>query len=84
MELLASWTEHREYGMQFKFVSAQTLLPDTLAGIEKYLGSGMIRGVGEATARNIVRSFGMETLDILEKTPWRIAEIKASAYRARR
>lgn len=76
VELLGGWTEHREYGTQFKFVSAQTLLPDTLTGIEKYLGSGMIRGVGEATARNIVRTFGMETLDILEKAPWRIAEIK--------
>lgn len=76
VELIGSWMEHREYGLQFKFVSAQTLLPDTLAGIEKYLGSGMIRGVGEATARNIVCCFGMETLDVLEKAPERIAEVK--------
>ena len=69
------WTEHRTYGRQFKCVSCEIRTPTTLLGIERYLGSGLIRGIGPSTATLIVRRFGEETLAILSEHPERLTEI---------
>ena len=53
----------------------RTVLPATVAGIEKYLGSGLIKGVGPVTAKRIVKQFGVETLNIIEETPGRLIEV---------
>lgn len=69
------WVEHKSYGRQFKCVACEVQMPTTLLGIERYLGSGLIRGIGPATAILIVRQFGEETLDVLSEHPERLIEI---------
>ena len=69
------WTEHKSYGRQFKCTSCEILTPTTLLGIERFLGSGLIKGVGPATAVQIVREFGEDTLTILSEHPERLLEI---------
>ena len=69
------WTEHPVYGKQFKADTYEISPPDSLPAIERYLGSGLIRGVGAATAKQIVSHFGMETIDVLDKAPYRLVEI---------
>ena len=69
------WTEHKSYGRQFKCVSCEIRTPTTLLGIERFLGSGLIRGIGPATAVMIVRRFGEETLSILSSHPEKLMEI---------
>lgn len=75
VELSGRWTIHAEYGKQFVVESMRTVLPATVAGIEKYLGSGLIRGVGPVTAKRIVKHFGVETLVIIEEQPDRLNEV---------
>ncbi len=67
--------EHRDYGQQIKVASYEIVRPETKSGVEKYLGSGLIKGVGPATAKLIVKHFGVDTLDILESAPHRLVEI---------
>ena len=69
------WTEHKTYGKQFKCVSCEIQVPTTLLGIERYLGSGLIRGIGPATAVLIVQHFGEDALNILGEHPERLTEI---------
>ncbi len=69
------WTEHPQYGRQFKCVSCQIQTPTTLLGIERYLGSGLIHGVGPVTAKAIVKCFGEDTLTILQEHPERLKEV---------
>lgn len=63
------WTEHRTYGRQFRCTGCEIQTPTSLRGIERYLGSGLIRGVGPSTASLIVSTFGEETLTILSEHP---------------
>ncbi len=70
------WTIHPQYGDQFKAVDYQITRPATIAGIQKYLGSGLIKGIGPVTAKRIVEHFGEQTLEIIEKEIWRLLEIK--------
>lgn len=67
MKFFGSWATHPSYGRQFKAVRAEEQKPATAAGLEKYLGSGLIKGVGPKTARKIVSYFGKRTLDIFEE-----------------
>ena len=67
--------QHRDYGEQIKVSSYEVARPETRSGVEKYLGSGLIKGVGPATAKLIVKHFGVDTLDILETQPHRLTEI---------
>ncbi|MDD2649160.1 MAG: ATP-dependent RecD-like DNA helicase [Eubacteriales bacterium] len=77
------YIEHPQYGRQLKVASCEVLKPSTLLGVERYLASGLIKGVGPATAKLIVKKFGMDTLDILSMYPDRLAEIpKIGAKRA--
>ncbi|MEZ4735818.1 MAG: AAA family ATPase [Caldilineaceae bacterium] len=75
VELTGRWTIHAEYGRQFVVETMRTVLPATVAGIEKYLGSGLIRGVGPVTAKRIVKHFGVDTLTIIEEQPERLNEV---------
>lgn len=75
VELTGQWTEHKTYGRQFRAATCKTLAPATLTALKNYLASGLIKGVGESTAQAIVQTFGMETLDVLEKEPARLAEV---------
>ncbi len=75
VELTGRWAIHPEHGKQFAVEQMRTILPATVAGIEKYLGSGLIQGVGPVTAKRIVKYFGVETLDIIEENPERLNEV---------
>lgn len=77
-ELLMSgvWTSHPKFGEQFKIESCKTSAPQTTKGIEKYLGSGLIKGVGPSMAARIVERFGDASLDILDNEPERLLEIE--------
>jgi exodeoxyribonuclease V alpha subunit len=75
VELTGRWTVHGDYGRQFAVETMRTILPATVAGIEKYLGSGLIKGVGPVTAKRIVKHFGLETLDIIEGSPERLIDV---------
>jgi exodeoxyribonuclease V alpha subunit len=75
LQLKGLWTTHPTYGRQFQVHSYRVLAPTTRLGIERYLGSGLIKGVGPATARRIVDHFGLETLEILENHPERLIEV---------
>jgi exodeoxyribonuclease V alpha subunit len=70
-----TWRTHPKHGRQFVAESAQELKPATVLGIERYLGSGLIKGIGPKTAAKIVQRFGLETLDIIEQTPERLLEV---------
>ena len=67
--------EHRDYGQQIKVTGYETTRPETKSGVEKFLGSGLIKGVGPATAKLIVNYFGVRALDILESEPERLVEV---------
>ncbi|MFL5657673.1 MAG: ATP-dependent RecD-like DNA helicase, partial [Ktedonobacteraceae bacterium] len=69
------WREHPKFGQQFQVLHAQETKPATLTGLEKYLGSGLIKGIGPVTARRIVAHFGLETLDIIEEHGDRLIEV---------
>ena len=75
VELTGQWTEHKTYGHQFRAETCKTLAPATLTALKNYLASGLIKGVGESIAQAIVQTFGMETLDVLEKEPARLVEV---------
>jgi exodeoxyribonuclease V alpha subunit len=75
LRLTGFWREHLKYGRQFQCLHAQETKPATLTGVEKYLGSGLIKGIGPVTARRIVAHFGLETLDIIEHSCSRLIEV---------
>ncbi|HEY8462007.1 MAG TPA: ATP-dependent RecD-like DNA helicase [Blastocatellia bacterium] len=70
------WTTHPQYGDQFKMTDYAVARPATIAGIQKYLGSGLIKGVGPITARRIVEHFKEKTLDVIESDVSRLGEVK--------
>ena len=78
------YVEHPTYDLQFKFTSCEIKMPDDILSVEKYLGSGVIKGVGEALAKRIVKKFRMDSLRIIEEEPERLAEIKGISERKAR
>lgn len=76
LQLKGFWKEHPQYGQQFQVIFFQETKPATLTGLEKYLGSGLIKGMGPVTARRIVAYFGLETLEIIEKEIDRLIEVE--------
>ena len=76
LRLFGDWTVHATFGQQFKVQSWEELLPDTVKGIERYLASGVITGIGPVTAKKIVDRFGADALDILDKDISRLKEIE--------
>jgi exodeoxyribonuclease V alpha subunit len=79
LQLTGFWRDHPQFGPQFQVVNYRETKPATLTGIEKYLGSGLIKGVGPVTARRIVAHFGLETLDIIENQIDRLIEVQGIA-----
>ncbi|MBI3961149.1 MAG: ATP-dependent RecD-like DNA helicase [Deinococcus sp.] len=75
LRLTGWWSEHPKFGPQFKLRDYQVLKPATVVGIEKYLGSGLIKGVGPVTARRITAHFQLQTLEIIERDPDRLLEV---------
>ena len=69
------WGNHPQYGEQFTIQQYTTMVPATAAGIEKYLGSGLIKGIGPVMAKRIVKYFGDKTLDIIERLGDRLTEV---------
>ncbi len=74
-DLYGEWKFHSKFGHQFSFQRCEESLPATVNGIKKYLGSGLIKGIGPAYAERIVKQFGDETLTILDKDPERLSEV---------
>ncbi len=69
------WKHHPEYGRQFEVESFDLQAPSDLVGIQKYLESGMIKGIGPVYAERIVKCFGIETLEVIDRTPERLLEV---------
>ncbi|MBQ0983557.1 ATP-dependent RecD-like DNA helicase [Streptomyces sp. F63] len=69
------WGSHPQYGKQFTVENYTTVLPATVQGIRRYLGSGLIKGIGPRIAERIVDHFGIDTLDVIEKEPGRLIEV---------
>lgn len=76
LSLEGKYIMHPKFGTQFEISSYAFDTPDSLDGIVKYLSSGLIKGVGEKTAEKIVKHFGKDTLNVIEKDPDKLAEIK--------
>ncbi len=74
--LEGEWTTHKQYGAQFKIESYETVYPSTVEGMRRYLGSGLIKGIGPVTAKRIVNHFGKEALDVIERDPERLVEVE--------
>jgi len=75
LRLTGRWTSHPRYGKQFEVWSYATVLPATIQGIERYLGSGLIKGIGPRLAEKIVAHFGADTLRVIEEEPGRLIEV---------
>ncbi|WP_042800910.1 ATP-dependent RecD-like DNA helicase [Streptomyces sp. C] len=69
------WGSHPQYGRQFSVENYSTILPATIQGIRRYLGSGLIKGIGPRIADRIVEHFGLDTLDVIEAEPKRLIEV---------
>ena len=76
LNLGGTWKINAKYGRQFNVETFEETLPATVYGIEKYLGSGLIKGIGPAFASRIVKQFGEKTLEIIEEDPGRLMEIE--------
>lgn len=76
LELTGDYKYHTKHGLQFLAESVKVVEPDGAAAIEKFLKSGIFKGVGEVTARNIVERFGERTLDVMKTSPEKLAEVK--------
>ena len=74
------YTEHPSYGQQFSVYAYEAVVPQDSQAMERYLGSGAIKGVGAALAARIVRKFGDDTLRIIDEEPERLSEVKAVSY----
>ncbi|HEY7415899.1 MAG TPA: ATP-dependent RecD-like DNA helicase, partial [Ktedonobacteraceae bacterium] len=81
LRLTGFWREHPKYGHQFQATFAQETKPASLTGLEKYLGSGLIKGIGPMTAKRIVAHFGLSTLDIIEEHCDRLIEVPGIAQK---
>lgn len=75
LRLVGRWSTHPRYGRQFEVHSYTTVLPATIQGIERYLGSGLIKGIGPKTAARIVAAFGGDTLRVIEEEPGKLIEV---------
>ena len=76
LRLKGEWVVDNKFGEQFRVQSCLSVLPATLTGIEKYLGSGMVKGIGPIMAKRIVAKFGLETLDTIEESSERLLEVE--------
>ena len=75
LRLRGRWSSHPRYGRQFEVHSYATVLPATAAGIQKYLGSGLIKGIGPVMAERMVAHFGVDIMHVIEDEPGRLIEV---------
>jgi exodeoxyribonuclease V alpha subunit len=75
LRLRGRWSSHPRYGRQFEVFSYATVLPATAAGIQKYLGSGLIKGIGPVMAERMVSHFGVDIMHVIEDEPGRLIEV---------
>lgn len=68
--------EDPKFGPQIRVLGITELAPDTLAGLEKYLASGLLKGVGPKTAERIVKEFGLDTMKVLDEEPWKLRKVQ--------
>ena len=73
--LQGQWVDNPRYGRQFQIEKYETILPANVVGLRKYLGSGLIKGIGPKMAGLIVRKFGMDTMDVIENEPEKLARV---------
>jgi exodeoxyribonuclease V alpha subunit len=76
LRLKGEWVVDAKFGRQFRVESCLSVLPATITGIQKYLGSGLVKGIGPVMAKRIVAVFGLKTLDIIETQPERLLEVE--------
>ena len=75
LKMNGEWSNHPKYGEQFKIVEYKTTVPASVYGIKKYLGSGLIKGIGPVMAKRIVEKLGKQTLDVIENEIERLSEV---------
>jgi len=76
LHLSGRWIHDKRFGEQFQVESFQTVVPATLAGIERYLGSGLVHGIGKVMAERLVARFGLKTLEVIDEHPERLTEVE--------
>lgn len=76
LKVVGKFVTHKEYGEQFKIDTFEKLMPQTLEALERYLASGTIKGIGPATAKKIINTFGEETISVFKLEPNKLATIK--------
>ena len=76
LKVRGNYVEHKDYGTQFKIITFEKTMPKDEVSIRKYLASGKIKGVGEVTAKNIVKKFGANTINIIKYDPIKLTEIR--------
>jgi ATP-dependent exoDNAse (exonuclease V) alpha subunit len=81
VRMQGEWSNHPKFGEQFKIVTYKSMVPATCHGIEKYLGSGLIKGIGPIMAKRIVKRFGKDTLDIIEAAVEKLCEVDGIGHR---
>jgi len=83
LRLRGQWVVDKKYGRQFRVTTYQPRSPETLLGIERFLGSGIIPGIGAELAKRLVTTFGMDTLEVIDRKPERLTEVAGiGAHRA--
>jgi exodeoxyribonuclease V alpha subunit len=75
LHLAGKWVTHSKHGLQFQVEVCEQKMPATIAGIRRYLGSGLVKGIGPKLADRIVAHFGLSTLDVIENSPDRLTEV---------
>jgi len=75
LRISGDWVAHAEYGQQFQVETVERIAPATLNGMERYLGSGLIKGIGPVIAKKIVRAFGLASLEIIRARPEKLTEV---------
>ena len=76
LKVIGNFVEHRDYGIQFKITTFEKIMPESEKALQKYLASGKIKGVGEVTARRIIKKFGQETVNVIKNEPIKLTELK--------
>jgi exodeoxyribonuclease V alpha subunit len=76
LKIIGTWETHPKYGQQFRIQSYEVTLPAEIDGIRKYLNSGLVKGIGPSLAARLVKTFGADTLKIIEKMPERLVEVE--------
>jgi exodeoxyribonuclease V alpha subunit len=76
LKLTGNWVHNKKFGEQFQVETFEVTVPATLVGIQKYLASGLIKGIGPIMSERIVEKFGLDTLEVIEKKPERLSEVE--------